>query len=46
VCDDCGRVEAFTDERLEVALTRVADGVGFAVLGHDVVLRGACAECR
>jgi Fur family transcriptional regulator, ferric uptake regulator len=46
VCDDCGRVEAFSDQDLEVALTRVADGVGFAVLGHDVVLRGACADCR
>jgi Fur family transcriptional regulator, ferric uptake regulator len=46
VCDDCGRVEAFSDERLEVALTHVADDVGFAVLGHDVVLRGACTDCR
>jgi Fur family ferric uptake transcriptional regulator len=45
VCDDCGRVEAFSDDRLEVALTRVADDVGFAVLGHDVVLRGACTDC-
>ena len=46
VCDDCGRVEAFSDEQLEVALTRAADDVGFAVLGHDVVLRGACGDCR
>ena len=46
VCDDCGRVEAFSDERLEVALTKAADDVGFAVLGHDVVLRGACSDCR
>ncbi len=46
VCDDCGRVEAFSDEGLEVALTRAADDVGFAVLGHDVVLRGACTDCR
>ena len=45
VCDDCGRFEAFSDDRLEVALTRAADDVGFAVLGHDVVLRGACADC-
>lgn len=46
VCDDCGRVEAFADQRLEVALDGVAEGVGFAVDTHDVVLRGACAECR
>lgn len=46
VCDDCGRVEAFSDARLEVALDRVAGDVGFTVQGHDVVLRGACSDCR
>lgn len=46
VCDDCGRVDAFSDERLEAVLDRVADDVGFAVDAHDVVLHGACADCR
>jgi Fur family transcriptional regulator, ferric uptake regulator len=46
VCDDCGRVDVFSDDSLEAALTRVADGVGFAVDAHDVVLHGACADCR
>lgn len=46
VCDDCGRVEAFSDARLEVALDQVAGDVGFTVQGHDVVLRGACSDCR
>lgn len=46
VCDDCGRVEAFSDARLEVALDQVAGDVGFSVQGHDVVLRGACSDCR
>ncbi len=46
VCEDCGRVEAFTDERLERAVAGVAGRVGFDVGAHEVVLRGACEECR
>ena len=46
VCDDCGRVEAFSDKRLELALDQVAGAVGFSVQAHDVVLRGACSDCR
>ena len=46
VCDDCGKVEPFADDSLEVALERVAGRLGYDVAGHDVVLRGACADCR
>lgn len=46
VCDDCGRVEAFSDEPLEAALTSLGHRVGYDVDGHEVVLHGACAECR
>lgn len=46
VCDDCGKVEAFSDASLERALERVAGRVGYEVDAHDVVLRGACEDCR
>jgi Fur family ferric uptake transcriptional regulator len=46
VCDDCGKVEPFADPSLESAIERVADGRGYAVAAHDVVLRGACEDCR
>jgi len=46
VCDDCGKVEPFEDSTLEAAIERVADGRGYAVAAHDVVLRGACEDCR
>ena len=46
VCDDCGKVEPFEDARLESAIALVADGRGYAVAAHDVVLRGACEDCR
>ena len=46
VCDDCGKVEAFADPELERAIHRVEGRTGYSVAGHDVVLRGACADCR
>jgi Fur family ferric uptake transcriptional regulator len=45
VCRDCGKVEAFSDARLERAIDKIADGLGYAVEEHEVVLTGACAEC-
>jgi Fur family ferric uptake transcriptional regulator len=45
VCEGCGKVEAFADDELEAALHRVESKTGYAVAGHDVVLRGACADC-
>jgi Fur family ferric uptake transcriptional regulator len=46
VCGDCGKVEAFEDDGLERELSRVADRLGYAMDAHDVVLRGACDDCR
>jgi Fur family ferric uptake transcriptional regulator len=46
VCNECGRVEPFADETLEAALRRVERDAGFAVASHDVLLRGACDDCR
>jgi Fur family ferric uptake transcriptional regulator len=45
VCEDCGKVEAFADDGLERALEKVEGRTGYSVAGHDVVLRGACADC-
>jgi Fur family ferric uptake transcriptional regulator len=46
VCDTCGKVEPFEDAALETAIERVAGGRGYDVAAHEVVLRGACADCR
>ncbi len=45
VCDDCGKVEAFVDDDLERVLHKVEGRTGYAVAGHDVVLRGRCERC-
>jgi Fur family transcriptional regulator, ferric uptake regulator len=46
VCDDCGRIEPFADQRLERVIRAVEESSGYAVAGHDIVLRGACSSCR
>jgi Fur family ferric uptake transcriptional regulator len=46
ICGDCGKVEPFSDSPLELALGRLGGRLGYDVEGHDVVLRGSCAECR
>jgi Fur family transcriptional regulator, ferric uptake regulator len=46
VCDSCGKVEAFADRKLEHAIHRLEQTSGYAVAGHDVVLHGACVDCR
>jgi Fur family transcriptional regulator, ferric uptake regulator len=46
VCDGCGRIESFEDARLERAISGIEDRLGYAVGMHEVVLRGACSDCR
>jgi Fur family ferric uptake transcriptional regulator len=46
VCDDCGKVEAFEDAELERVMRSLEGRTGYSVAAHDVVLRGACADCR
>jgi Fur family ferric uptake transcriptional regulator len=45
VCGDCGKVEAFSDDRLEHVLDNVSRTAAFRIDEHDVVLRGRCDSC-
>jgi Fur family ferric uptake transcriptional regulator len=45
VCDSCGRVTAFEDERLENALERLAGRLRHSMSGHDIIIHGDCARC-
>jgi Fur family ferric uptake transcriptional regulator len=45
VCEKCGRVTAFEDERLERHLERLAGRLRHSMRGHDIVIRGDCARC-
>jgi len=46
VCDTCGLVTPFTDPGLEQAITRLSRVVPLAVSEHEIVLHGACRDCR
>jgi Fur family ferric uptake transcriptional regulator len=45
ICDRCGKRDAFEDPELERLIGGLADRLGYDVVGHDVVLRGACPDC-
>jgi Fur family ferric uptake transcriptional regulator len=45
VCEHCGRVIAFEDDRLEQAIIALAERPDFTVSSHEVTLRGECASC-
>ena len=45
VCEKCGRVTAFEDERLEQQIERLAGRLRHSMSRHDIVIRGDCARC-
>jgi Fur family ferric uptake transcriptional regulator len=45
VCDRCGRVTPFEDERLERHLGRLAGDLKHSMSGHDLVIHGECRRC-
>ena len=45
VCDQCGRLEPFTDDGIERAIKRAAERVPLSVSEHEVMLHGACEAC-
>lgn len=46
VCDQCGRLVAFDDPGLELAIDRLSDRLGVRVESHEILLRGDCGTCR
>lgn len=45
VCDSCGRVTPFEDQRLEKQLERLAGELRHSMSGHDLVIHGECHRC-
>jgi Fur family transcriptional regulator, ferric uptake regulator len=46
VCDECGLVMPFSDAGLERAIDRLSKTVPLTVSEHEIVLHGACPDCR
>jgi len=45
VCDRCGRLEPFTDDGLERAISRLSDRLPLRVSEHEIVIHGSCRTC-
>ena len=46
MCIDCGRIEEFSDERIEALQREAAARKGFTLLYHNLRLFGRCAPCE
>lgn len=46
VCDNCGTVMPFTDPDLERAIKKLSRRVPIHVAEHEIVLHGACEDCK
>lgn len=46
ICQRCGRVVEFTNDRLERMLEMIADEMDFVRRRHRVEVYGLCADCR
>ncbi len=46
VCDRCGRVTPFEDDRIEKQLEQLAGNLKHSMSGHDLVIHGECSRCR
>jgi Fur family ferric uptake transcriptional regulator len=45
VCETCGRVTPFEDDRIEKQLERLAGNLKHSMSGHDLVIHGQCRRC-
>lgn len=46
ICTQCGRIEEFTEPRIEALQEEIAHSRGFTLESHDLRLLGTCKRCR
>ncbi|HIW21671.1 MAG TPA: transcriptional repressor [Candidatus Dorea intestinavium] len=46
ICEKCGKVIPFKDDRLDSLEVYIEEATGFLVLDHELKLYGICKECR
>jgi Fur family zinc uptake transcriptional regulator len=46
ICENCGKVSEFHDEKVEGALARHARSSGFKIRSTTIEVHGLCAGCR
>jgi Fur family ferric uptake transcriptional regulator len=46
ICEECGKIIEFHDERVEVLQEAIANTLGFIIERHKHEIYGTCAECQ
>lgn len=46
ICETCGRIVEFEEERIEALQAQTARRLGFRFTGHKMELYGVCRECQ
>ena len=46
VCQRCGKVEEFSDDKIEMRQKEIAAELGFDLTDHNLNMYGLCADCK
>jgi len=46
ICESCGKIVEFADDKLESLQEEIAAGLGFVLARHRMELYGVCRDCR
>ena len=46
VCQKCGKITEFSDEKIEIRQSEVAKSLGYTLLDHNLNMYGVCPDCQ
>ena len=46
VCQKCGKITEFSDEKIEIRQSEVAKSLGYTLLEHNLNMYGLCPDCQ
>ena len=46
VCQKCGKITEFSDEKIEIRQSEVAKSLGYILLDHNLNMYGLCPDCQ
>ena len=46
VCQKCGKITEFSDEKIEARQSEVAKSLGYILLDHNLNMYGLCPDCQ
>lgn len=46
VCQKCGKITEFSDEKIEARQSEIAKSLGYILLDHNLNMYGLCPDCQ